>query len=410
MKKIKYLLVLILSIVICKVNDVHAFGIWTSDTTVYSGSQISVSIDMKGLTGRCTCSSSNQGVLAGGDDDFYDDQNGVTYFTALNPGQSVVTLYCYNPSDQDSNDLGDVSRSLTINVIARPTYDEPIDVNRTYSDNNYLSGLAIDGYDLIPKFDKDTLEYNLEVDYTVAKINVSATAEDNTANINGVGEYDLEEGKNTINVTVTAENGNQRVYVINVLVKELNPIEVKVDKKKYTLVKKDTSLPELENYIKTTIKIGDNEIPALKGSVTKYTLVGLKDEKGDMALYIYDAKKNTYTLYDEVKFANISLYYMEKDKTNYKKTSIKINGKNVTAYKKKGLDYYLIYGMNLKTGKINWYTYDSEEGTIQKYLEGDQVKVIENNNYLFLVYVLSGISILLMFFTSVLFVKYKKMN
>lgn len=406
MKKLKYLFIFVLFTLLFKTNNVNAFGIWTANTTVYSGSPVTVSIDMKGLTGRCSCTSSNQGVLAGGDDFFYDDQNGATSFTALNPGQAIITLYCYNPSDQDGTDLGDMSRTITINVIDRPTYDDPIDVNRTYSANNYLSALGIDGYEI--KFDKETLEYNIEVDNKVSNINLTATAEDNTASIAGVGEMELVEGKNTFNVTVTAENGNQRVYVVNVLVKELNPTPVKIDKKTYYLVKKEDKLPELDNYVKTSVKIGDEEIPALKGKITKYTLVGLRDDKGDIALYIYNAKDKSYTLYNEVKFNNISLYFMENNKNSYKKTTIKINGKEVIAYKKSGLDYYLIYGMNLNTGKVNWYTYDKEEGTIQKYADGNKANTIDDNKYNLLVYTLASISGLLTFFMMILFIKYKK--
>ena len=408
MKKIKYLFILILSIVLFKTTDVNAFGVGASATTVYSGSTVAIYIDSSDLTGKFITSSSNENVLAGGKVEWYEFSNDTVYFTALNPGQAVITVYSDHPSDASFTTIDSVSRSVTINVIERPTYTEPIDVNRTYSANNYLSGLAVEGYELTPTFDKEILEYNLEVDYLVDKVNIAASAEDNTATINGVGEVELTEGKNTFNVVVTAENGNERTYVVNVLVKELNPINVKVDKNNYSLVKKEDKLPELDNYIKTTIKIGDNEIPALKGKITKYTLVGLKDDKGDIALYIYNAKDKSYTLYNEVKFNNISLYFMENNKNSYKKTTIKINGKEVIAYKKKNLDYYLIYGMNLNTGKVNWYTYDKEEGTIQKYAVSNKSNIIDNDNYLFLVYTLSIISGLLVLFMMILFIKYKK--
>ena len=408
MKKIKYLFILILTVILFKTSNVNAFGIWTDNTTVYSGSQVNVSIDMKGLTGRCSCTSSNQSVLAGGDDYFYDDQNGATSFTALNPGQSIITLYCYNPSDQNGDDQGDMSRTITINVIERPTYTDPIDVNRTYSSNNYLSTIEIDGYEINPKFDKETQEYNLEVDNTVEKININVALEDETASVNGIGEHELTEGKNTIEIIVTAENGNERKYIVNVLVKELNPIEVKIDKKKYYLVKKEDQLPKLDNYFSKTIKIDDNEIPALKGKITKYTLVGLRDDKGNINLYIYNEKDKSYKLYNEIKFNELKLYYMENTKNNYKKTTIKIDGKEVIAYKKSGLDYYLIYGMNLNTGKVNWYTYDKEEGTIQKYASDSKTNVIDNDNYLFIIYTLSAISGLLVLFMMILFIKYKK--
>lgn len=408
MKKIKFIFLFILSIMLLKTTNVNAFGLSVTDTTVYTGSPFAAYIDMTGLTGRCKVTSSNQSVLAGGDDDFYDNQNGVTGFTVLNPGQSVITLYCYNPSDQNGDDQGDMSRSITVNVIERPTYPDPIEINRTYSANNYLSGLAVEGYSIIPEFDKEVLEYSMEVDYNVEKINIQVSLEDDTASVDGAGEREVEEGKNTFIIKVTAENGNEREYVLNVLVKELNPTKVKVDKKDYSLVKKEDKLPELDNYVKTTVKIDGNDVPALKGKITKYTLVGLKDEKGDINLYIYDAKNKKYTLYNEIKFANVALYYMENNNTNYKKTTIKIKGQEVVAYKKSGLDYYLIYGMNLNTGKVNWYTYDKEEGTIQKYAGGNKISVIDNNYYLVLVYALTGISGLLLLFVMVLSIKYKK--
>ena len=37
-----------------------------------------------------------------------------------------------------------------------------VDVNKVYSKNNYLSSLSIEGYELSPKFNKDTLEYKIK--------------------------------------------------------------------------------------------------------------------------------------------------------------------------------------------------------------------------------------------------------
>ena len=408
MKKIKYLFIFVLSLILFKTNDVKAFNMWANATTVYTGSQVAVTVDMSDLTGKFSISSSNQSVLAGGETNWYENQSTTIYFTALNPGQAVVTAYSNNPSDVNGDNQGEVSRTVVINVISRPTYTEPIEVNRTYSSNNYLSGLTVEGYNIIPEFDKEVLEYSMEVDYNVTKVNIQASLEDDTATVNGAGEQEVEEGKNTFIIKVTAENGNEREYVLNVLVKELNPTNVKVNQRDYTLVKKEDKLPELDNYVKSTVKIDDVEVPALKGKITKYTIVGLKDEKGNINLYIYDAKNNKYTPYNEIKFANVSLYYMENSKNNYKKTTIKINGKEVVAYKKSGLDYYLIYGMNLNTGKVNWYTYDKEEGTIQKYTGSNKSAALDNNSYLVLVYSLAGISGLLILFIMILSIKYKK--
>ena len=407
MKKTTYLFIFILITILFKTSDVFAFNINASQTTIYTGSTVAITIDASDLTGKFITSSSNENVLAGGKVEWYEFSTDIVYFSARNAGQAVITVYSDNPSNTSFVNQGEVARSITINVIERPTYTEPIEINRTYSANNYLSNLVVEGFELA-EFDKEKLEYDLEVDNTVTKINIAATVEDDTATVYGAGEIDIVEGKNEIKIIVTAENGNERTYVVNIIVKELNPINVKINKEDFTLVKKEDSLPELDNYVKSTIKIDGNDIPALKGKITKYTLVGLKDKKGDIALYIYDAKDKTYKPYNEIKFNNISLYYMENNNTNYKKTIIKINGKEVTSYKKSGLDYYLIYGMNLDTGKVNWYTYDKEEGTIQKYVGSNKVSVIDNNSYKYLVYILSGISSILVLFMMILFVKYKK--
>ena len=411
MKKILGIFILFVMLTIC-INNVNAYNMSfvASDTTVYVGDDINVAATLTSIEGRFSISSSNQGVLSGGKvTDWVEGGTITAWFHASQVGTATITISPLEASTMDPGNEQDYyeTKSITVNVISRPQA-QPIEINKTYSANNYLNGLAVTGNILTPEFDKDVLEYNLEVDYTVEKINVEASSEDNTAVITGMGEHEVSEGNNEILIVVTAENGNERIYKINVLVKEMDPIEVTIDKEKYTVVKKDTLLKELENYQKTTIKINDKEVPALKGKKTNYTLVGLKDSKGNINLYIYDSSKNTYTKYQEIEFSGVSIYPMEKDKEGYKKTIIKINGSDVTSYKKKGFNYYLVYGMNLDTGKVNWYTYDSEEKTLQRYLESDNISKEKSDDYLFLIYILSGVIGLLIIFIMILFIKYKK--
>lgn len=412
MKKVFYLLLLVICSFILNISKVNAFGVSASAQTVYVGYGVDIYVDTNGVYGQIPAYSSNNGILAGGNVIWSDKYSGKTltfHFDANAVGTAAIVVGGGDEMyfDDNSEFTNANAKTIYINVIDRPTYTEPIEINRTYSANNYLSNLVVEGFELV-EFDKEKLEYNLEVDNTVTKVNIEATVEDDTATVYGAGEIDVVEGKNEIKIIVTAENGNERTYVVNIIVKELNPINVKINKEDFTLVKKEDSLPELDNYVKSTIKIDGNDIPALKGKITKYTLVGLKDKKGDIALYIYDAKNKTYTPYNEIKFNNLSLYYMENNNTNYKKTTIKIKGKEIIAYKKSGLDYYLIYGMNLDTGKVNWYTYDKEEGTIQKYVGSNKVSIMDNNSYKYLVYILAGISSILVLFMMILFIKNKK--
>lgn len=383
--------------------------------TIYVGESVIVTVSASDLMGVYSISSSNNGVLKGGDTQSIDsgDQYSRQFeFTSSAVGTANIVVSPVTLSIYSSEQVYNNSSSVTINVVNRPSQQQttPIPINRTYSANNYLSGIAITGYQLTPAFDKETLEYNLEVDYTVEKINIETAVEDEKATVNGAGEHEVSEGNNSFDVVVTAENGNERTYKVNIIVKEIDPIEVIIDKEKYTVVKKDTLLKKLDNYEKITTKIKDKEVPALKGKITEYTLVGLKDSKGKINLYIYDDKNNSYTKYNEFKFDGLNIYPMEKDKDGYTKTVIKINGNDVTSYKKKGFNYYLIYGMNLATGETNWYTYDSEEKTLQRYIESNNTSNEKSDNYLFLIYILSSVIGLLIVFIMILFIKYKKVK
>lgn len=87
--------------------------------------------------------------------------------------------------------------------------------NVTYkgSNNNYLSSLNFEGYELNRKFSKENDTYFLTVNSDISFINLTAEAEDNKATIKVYGNEDLQKN-NKILITVTAENGNTRNYRI----------------------------------------------------------------------------------------------------------------------------------------------------------------------------------------------------
>ena len=88
---------------------------------------------------------------------------------------------------------------------------------KAYNPNNWLKSLAVNGYTLSPTFDlKTDQQYSLIVPNSVSSINVSAAAVSSKATVSGAGSIMLNEGANTVTVSVMAENGNVRNYVINV--------------------------------------------------------------------------------------------------------------------------------------------------------------------------------------------------
>jgi len=81
--------------------------------------------------------------------------------------------------------------------------------------NNYLSSLAVNGDYLFKEADTKT-DYNLNLDVNTSSIDISATKVYSGSVISGTGSVSLKGEKQVIPITVTAKNGDVRVYNINV--------------------------------------------------------------------------------------------------------------------------------------------------------------------------------------------------
>lgn len=266
------------------------------------------------------------------------------------------------------------STSKSVNIITQAQLEA------SYSKNNNLSSLSIDGYQLSPTFNKNTLEYSVELPNGVTKIKVNANKEDKTASISGAGERNVSEGANKIEVKVTAQNGSVKTYVINATVKELDPIIVTVNNEQYNVVRKQKEITAPNStFTEKQIKINDLEVPAFENEKLGYTLVGLKDKEGTIELYIYDEKANTYTKYKEYNFKSSIIGILDdpnKIPEGYKKYTTKINDEEIPAYKINAASkFYVFYGVNVESGEKNLYVYDSIEKTIQRYNDDEVIKL-----------------------------------
>ena len=254
------------------------------------------------------------------------------------------------------------------------------EIEASYSKNNYLSSLGVDGIEqMTPVFNKENLEYSVTLEPGTTTANIIGSVEDNTARIEGLGLKEVGEGANRFEIKVTAQNGNVRTYIVTIHVKEYNPIEVEVDGILYKVVRKRSELTAPSNYNETTVIINEEEVPSYTSEITKYTLVGLKNEEGIIGYYIYDQENHSYKKYQEYSFQRIVLYPMEMKNvpSYYEKTVIVINEEEVPAYKLKASSKYaLLYGMNVETGKENLYRYNSEENTLQIYTR-EECELIE---------------------------------
>lgn len=244
------------------------------------------------------------------------------------------------------------------------------EIQASYSKNNNLKSLSVDGYELSPAFDKDILEYKISVPDTETQVKVNASVQDATARVSGTGTKELSEGINKIDIVVTAQNGSTKTYTILVDVKDLNPITVSIDGKNLTVVKKEELLTPPTGYSSSSIKIGEVEVPAFKSDKTGLTVVGLKDEEGNIGLYTYDETANKYEFYRELRSNSLTLYPedLADIPEKFSKTTLEINGHEYEVLKSDVVDdFYLIYGMNVETGKTDYYVYDKDTNSLIKY-------------------------------------------
>ena len=91
----------------------------------------------------------------------------------------------------------------------------PRDPNYVESDNCNLSGLWVEGFVLSPAFAADVTKYYVWLPYETETVDIGAMTEDGRASVAVDSGVVLEPGKGTdIPVTVTAENGTQKVYTV----------------------------------------------------------------------------------------------------------------------------------------------------------------------------------------------------
>ena len=85
------------------------------------------------------------------------------------------------------------------------------------SSDNYLKSLSVEGYELSPEFNRQQDTYTIYVkDDSINTFNVLAEPDNETAKIEGIGNVTLSAEQRIINIKVTAENGDLKVYTIKV--------------------------------------------------------------------------------------------------------------------------------------------------------------------------------------------------
>lgn len=441
MKRIINIVTLFILSFVLFINSVFAYGYDLSITsnTVTVGNSVTLNIKVSDAAGKFTISSSNSQVVSiSSSSSWIDNTTQSITLKANKEGSATITVTASDVTSYDGKAITG-SKSVTITAKAKQVVNNNNNNsggnNNNYtpakstpkSSNNFLTSLTVDGLKLNETFDKETLEYTLTVPAETEKIKINAQVSDSSAKVTGTGEVKVSTGLNKLEIIVTAENGSKRTYKLNATVEELKPIKVTVDNKEYTVIRKRKELPKISEYFEEKEVTIDNEnIEGYYNDKLKYTLVGLKDSKGNIDYYIY--KNNKYTLYKEYSFNGMVLQVLDKElEDGYKKVNFIYNDDKINSYQEVKLDiikntfakenndiagnqFYLFYAINVETGKENLYQYDALEKTVQRYnLEVlDMYKENSNTYYMYILIGLLIIAILIVTIAVLLMTKKKK--
>ena len=132
-------------------------------------------------------------------------------------------------------------------VFTIPVYDgmpSSTSLPPTGNPNNWLKEIKIDST-AVKDFNGSKTSYDLgTVEYSKTNIKVDATTVNQNASIEGDGQINLGVGKNTIKLIVTAQNGSEKTYILNITREKASDNECEKEENN-TEDKKEEIIPEI---------------------------------------------------------------------------------------------------------------------------------------------------------------------
>lgn len=380
MKKLvlKLNIILVVFFLGISITNAASFKVSVGSRSLSKGTTTNLVIKGTDVTGRFNISSSNSSVVSIGDDRVWIENDSVTIkLSALSVGTSTITITPSGVSDSNGNAANLSAQTIKITV----------SLPREKSTDNTLSSLSVEGYDISPSFDKDTLDYSVSVPEGTKSININASATSKYASITGNGTKEVVEGINNLSIVVKSESGTERIYNLVVNVIDENPINVKVDNINYTVIKLRSNFTCPDLFSESEVVIDNIPIPACTNELIDYTLVGLKQEDGTIVSFRY--LDNKYIKYNELSSNNIKLINEEYDGKikGLQETKISINDVEYQAFKFSDKSkYFVIYGVNVSTGEKGLFVYDSVNKTFSGY-DSEYIDYLtkQNETYLYII-------------------------
>ena len=359
-------------------SDISAYTIYVSyNSSVLQYNSASGSAIVNGGGGTVTASGTSAGSFS-------------ISFTAIANGSGSITTSGSDVYDINGNAISISHAGATVTVATASNNGDTNNGNATTeagettetteddgrSADCDLASLQVSPGTLTPAFSADRTTYSLQVDEDVTSVVVSASAADGNATTSVSGANSIQKGKNTVRVTVTAENGAVKVYTINVQAGEDvgDPVAT-IDGKEYSFVMNEDGLEAPEGFTAGTTTYKDWDVLSYESPNKKITVVCLKDEDGENHWFIMDAEKDVFTPYQEYS-SQYNRYIITAVPDGvaipdgFKETTLKIGDNSVVAYQSDDIadkDLYLVYEINVE-GEEGFYEYDAKEQAFLRYV------------------------------------------
>ncbi len=307
-------------------------------------------------------------------------------FSSIKTGSATIAVkncvYTYQPtagSQAKEESFGGNGQSATMTV-----------VDKQLPNNANLSSLTLSTGTLSPAFNANRTNYTVSVPYEAANITVYTKTSDTKAKVAiSSNPTNLNVGANTIKVTVTAQDGSQKIYTVVVTRREHgatseppvtqepapeNPLQTVISGKNYEIV---TTIPETE-YLKgftlSSTEFNGKQVPVLRDKDNIYTVYYLRETgTTEMAPYTYNSELATFETLKYLVENNTLYIFADFPEgvtmpAEYYSTYTQINDFSVKVFMDSNAQMSdFAYAYCFVNGDFALYRYDSKEGSIQRY-------------------------------------------
>lgn len=267
----------------------------------------------------------------------------------------------------------DASASITIN--AKPEA----------STNANLSSLKVSPGTLSPEFSSSVTDYKMSVDYSVTSIAVSGVTAHGAAT-KSLSSTALKVGENKITLTVTAESGAKKTYTITVTRggSPLANLDITIGAITYKVAYESEDIkPPSDKFKATTVKYGNETLPAFEAPENLFKLVCLLSPSGEKVWFMYNEETNVFTNYISIKpsvkeYILLDMPQNEVLPKEYELKNVAINDKDfINAFTKVNSESELIivYAMTLDGNKGLYYYHTKDKTFMSVVPEGDSEDV-----------------------------------